>query len=377
MKHDQNTLNWLRLMRSENIGPITFNKLIEFYGDAGRALNALPEMAKRGGRKKPLVAYPEKKAIDEIKALEKLGGRLLIKTDTEYPAHLAACEDAPPVLAVLGNIDLLSKQGVGVVGGRNASINGQKIAAKFAAHISEAGYPVISGLARGIDAAAHKASLQHGTVAVVAGGIDVIYPEQNTDLYNEIIEYGAVIAESPIGTQPQKHFFPKRNRIIAGLSYGVTVIEAKRKSGSLITANMALDYGRDVYAVPGSPLDPRSSGANDLIKTQAAQLVTNPEDVINDIQSSLKSTFKDTDEPNHLSGLPKPMADAIKDTLEDNRAKCSTEIMNCLSATPIHIDEIIRETDCTPAIVQAILLEFELGGVIQRHPGGLINLILE
>ena len=377
MTRDQNTLNWLRLIRSENIGPITFNKLVEFYGDAGRALNALPEMSKQGGRKKPLTPYPEKDAVAEIKALEKIGGKFILKSDERYPKHLAACEDAPPVLSILGNIDMLKKQGVGIVGGRNASINGQKLAGKFAAEISAAGYPIISGLARGIDTASHKSSLQHGTIAVVAGGIDIVYPEQNKDLYDEIIEHGVVIAESPMGTQPQRHFFPKRNRIIAGLSYGVVVIEAKRKSGSLITANMALDYGRDVYAVPGSPLDPRSTGANHLIQSQSAQLVTRPEDVLKDIEDAMKSPLRETDETNHLAGTPKPMADAIEDRLDDMREEYREIILGCLSPTLVHIDEIIRETGCTPAVTQAILLELELGGVIQRHPGGLINLILE
>ncbi|MGM0422737.1 MAG: DNA-processing protein DprA [Pseudomonadota bacterium] len=374
---DQQTrLDWLRLIRTENIGPVTFNKLIEFYGSAGRALAALPDMAKRGGRSKPLIAYPEKDALAELKQLEKLKGELIIKSDARYPVHLAACEDSPPVLSVLGDTALLQKQGLAIVGARNASLNGRKLAERFAHDIGAEGYPIISGLARGIDTAAHKAGLEHGTIAVIAGGLDVVYPKENQDLYEQIAEYGLLVAESPLGTQPQARHFPKRNRIIAGLSYGVLVIEAAQKSGSLITANMALDYGREVYAVPGSPLDPRAAGTNALLKNQAAHLVTGSRDVLNDLGSQRLFPLREGGNDTGWQGSPVPIANAAAQCSDDQRAECRSAILDCLSSTPVHCDEIIREIDGPPALVLAILLELELAGRVERHPGNRINIIL-
>lgn len=372
----QTKLDWLRLIRTENIGPITFNKLLEFYGSAGRALQALPEMAKRGGRAKPLIAYPEKAAMAEMEQLEKLGGQLILKCDPRYPAHLAACEDAPPVLSVRGNVSLLAQQGLAIVGARNASLTGRKLAERFAAEIGSENYPIVSGLARGIDTAAHKASLQHGTVAVIAGGIDVVYPAENKDLFEEIITHGLIVAESPIGTQPQARHFPKRNRIIAGLSYGVLVIEAAQKSGSLITANMALDYGREVYAVPGSPLDPRASGTNALLKSHAAHLVTSARDVLNDLASHRLQPFCENRNDRGWQGAPVPITEAADDCADATRDACRADILDSLSSTPVHIDEIIRENNYPPALILAILLELELAGRVERHAGNRINIIL-
>ncbi len=371
-----NVVDILRLFRSEGIGPITFYKLVEFYGTATKAIAALPEMAKRGGRKKPLVATDEKSVEGEVKALHKLGGCFLTYDDPRYPQHLRACEDAPPVIATLGNIELLAKQGLAIVGGRNASINGLKLAEVFAREISEAGFPIVSGFARGIDTAAHKASLQHGTIGVFAGGIDVIYPESNKDLYTEMIKHGCIVAESPLGVQPQRHYFPKRNRIIAGLTHGTVVVEAKQKSGSLITANMALDYGRDVYAVPGSPLDPRAAGGNHLIQSGAAKLVSQTGDILEDLNKAHFSPLRENDRSDLFSSAPKPMADTLDNTAEAERDEARKAIENALSATPVHIDELIRATGIKPALVHVTLLELELGGKVQRHPGGLINLIL-
>lgn len=369
---DQTRLDWLRLIRSDGVGPATFQRLMEFYGDAGRALKAIPDMAKRGGRKKPLRIYPEADAIAEIKGLQKLDGEVLLQCDPRYPAHLAACHDAPPVLSVLGNINLLSQQGLAIVGSRNASIAGKKIAARFADDIGKAGFPVISGLARGIDSAAHKSSLPHGTVAVVAGGIDVVYPEENKDLYDEIVKYGAIVAESPLGTPPDRRHFPKRNRIIAGLSHGVMVVEAAKKSGSLITANMALDYGRDVYAVPGSPMDPRAFGANSLIKQQAAMLVTSPQDILQDLSARNLSPLMETNQNQGLAGTPVAIADAAE-KMQDRHNQCRDDMISALSPTPVHVDELIRETGHPPALVLSILLELELGEQITRHPGNKIS----
>lgn len=374
--NEQTILQWLRLIRSENVGPITFNKLLEMYGNAESALDALPEMAKKGGRKKPLVLYPEDKAMAEIKALKKYGGEFIIKMDARYPLNLMSCDDSPPVLAVIGNPDLLNTTGIAIVGGRNASAAGQDLSRRFAHELGEAGYPIVSGLARGIDTAAHKGSLKYGTIAVVAGGIDVIYPEENTDLYHEIVKHGLVVSENPFGTQPQRHFFPKRNRIIAGLSRGVVVIEGRKKSGSLITAKVALDYGREIYAVPGSPLDARSYGANHLIQTSAALLVNSAKDVLDHIEFSSQTTLRESEFENPFLHK-KPIADELGNIDDNLRQKCQEDILSCLSVTPVQIDQIIRQTGITPALAQAILLELELAGSVRRDAGGLISLTLK
>ena len=374
--NEQEQLDWLRLIRSDNVGPATFNRLLEFYGSAGRALTALPELAKRGGRKRPLKACDEKTAITEFKALKKYGGQWLTQNDPRYPKHLSSIHDAPPILAVLGDIDLLEKPGLGIVGARNASIGGRKIAARFADDVGAQGFPIISGLARGIDTSAHQSSLQHGTVAVVAGGVDVIYPEENKDLYAEIAKYGAIVAESPFGTPPDRRHFPKRNRIIAGLSYGVLVVEAAQKSGSLITANMALDYGREVYAVPGSPLDPRAGGTNSLLKQQSAMLVTSPQDILDDLNPRRLGPFQETNTPQELSGTPVAMADAVENMNDAARDQCRDKILSALSNIPVHVDELIRDIDCAPALVLSALLELELGEQIERHPGNKVSRIL-
>ena len=260
----------LRLIRTPNIGPITFRQLLGRYGSAVEAINALPELAKKGGRKKPLTAYAKSKAQAEIKALDKIGGHLLVCGDQSYPAALSHIEDAPPILMALGDISLLNKKTFAIVGARNASLVGLKIAGNAAAKLGKAGYVIASGLARGIDGAVHSASITTGTIAVVAGGIDVVYPREHQTLYEQIVEYGLVISEMPLGTQPIARHFPPRNRIISGLSIGVLIVEATDRSGSLITARMANEQGREIFAVPGSPLDPRAKGPNSLIRDGAS-----------------------------------------------------------------------------------------------------------
>ena len=248
----------IRLSRTENVGPITFKQLLQQFGSAAEAIKALPTLAKRGGRRRPL-SVPAPSVIErEIADNEDYGAELLVYGDGTYPRQLEAIEDAPPILSILGNAHLLSERSVAIVGARNASLNGRRLAQKMAQELGEAGYVVTSGLARGIDGFAHTGALQTGTIAVIAGGIDVIYPNEHADLYRQIAEAGVIVAESPIGTTPQARHFPSRNRIISGLSLGVLVVEAAKRSGSLITARRALDQGREVFAIPGSPLDSRA-----------------------------------------------------------------------------------------------------------------------
>ena len=370
----QNALDCLRLIRSENVGPATFYRLIDYYGDAGRALKALPELAKRGGSKRPIKPCTTEAAEQEIQKLHNLGGTILVYNDPEYPEHLRALPDAPPVLSLLGRTELIKNQGIGIVGARNASAGGMKMAARFAADIGAAGYPIVSGLARGIDTAAHQASLNSGTIAVIAGGIDVVYPQENQDLYDQIKENGLIIAESPLGTPPDRRHFPKRNRIIAGLSYGVLVVEAALKSGSLITANMALDYGRDVYAIPGSPMDPRAGGTNSLIKQQAAMMVTTPQDILDDLKAPRSGLFEVNRQrafiPDIVENDPH-MANTPDTESNDN---IYDQLPSLLSYTPVQTDELIRRSGHPAAAVLSALLEMELAGRIERHPGNKISL---
>ncbi len=289
---DKERLAWLRLIRTENVGPITFNRLLERFGSAERALAELPSLAKRGGKLEGVKIAAPGDAEKEIEKAAKYGARIIAKCEPDYPAFLEQVEDAPPVVTVIGHVSLFKKPALGVVGARNASLSGRRITEDFSAKTGAAGYAIVSGLARGIDSAAHKASLATGTVAVVAGGIDVIYPPENKDLYKEISEQGAVIAESPFGTEPIARHFPRRNRIISGMSLGVLVMEAAAKSGSLITARMALEQNREVFAVPGSPLDPRAEGTNGLIR-DGAHLATTADDIIQVLKSLRFQPMKD------------------------------------------------------------------------------------
>lgn len=253
---DRERIDWLRLSRSENVGPVTFRRLLHRFGSAAAALEALPELVRRGGRTAIRVCTAEE-AEQEIESLRGAEGRFLGLFEPDYPHALRAIDDAPPVLAVLGNATLLSQPILGMVGSRNASLNGSRLAERLARDLGAAGFVIASGLARGIDTAAHEGALKTGTIAVVAGGVDVVYPKENKKLYDKIVDQGAVISEQPLGSSPVARHFPRRNRIISGLAKGVLVIEAHLRSGSLITARSAADQGRDVFAVPGSPLDPR------------------------------------------------------------------------------------------------------------------------
>jgi DNA processing protein len=280
------TLDRLRLVRAEGVGPVVYRRLMKRYGTAAAALDALPGLARAGGRTAPPRVPAANEAAKELAALAKLNAKLLFLDQPNYPPLLALLDDAPPMIAVLGDCGLLAKRAVALVGGRNASVNGTRLAEALAADLARTGLAVVSGLARGIDAAAHSGAMRDGrTVAVVAGGLDVAYPPENAGLQARVAADGAVVAETALGIAPQARHFPRRNRIIAGLSLGVVVVEAALRSGSLITARLAQEAGREVFAVPGSPLDPRCRGSNDLIR-QGAKLVETADDVLADLPDS-------------------------------------------------------------------------------------------
>jgi len=276
---DEQRLDWLRLIRSENIGPRTFRTLINHYGGAKAALAALPELARRGGAARAGRICSQDEAERELRAAARIAVRFVALGEIDYPARLAATDDAPPLLAVRGSSAYLARPMLAIVGSRNASGAGMKFAEFLARELGSAGLVIVSGLARGIDAAAHRASLATGTVAVLAGGQERVYPPEHAGLLDQIVEHGVAVSEMPLGWEPRARDFPRRNRLISGLSVGVLIVEAARRSGSLITARMALEQGREVFAVPGSPLDPRSEGTNALLK-QGATLVTEAEDVL-------------------------------------------------------------------------------------------------
>ena len=365
-------LAWLRLIRTDNIGPMTFYQLVERFGSATAALEALPELSKRGGRKKPLTPPPESAVEREYRALQKLGGQIITVRDAAYPLALTATDDAPPVLSVLGNAELLNKSCVAIVGARNASLNGKKFARKIAADLGARGQIITSGLARGIDTAAHEGSVNTGTIAVVASGIDVVYPEENQKLYEEITEKGAIVAESALGAKPYAAAFPRRNRIVSGISKGVIVVEATHRSGSLITARLAGEQGRDVYAVPGSPLDPRASGPNHLIR-EGATLIRNADDVMENLMNFSGNAMR---EPIITQRKFTPQIVENSDEFDENSGEILQEkVISNLSFTPIYVDELVRACHVTIAELQSILLELELAGRIKRLPGNKISLL--
>lgn len=358
---DSEKLNWLRLARTENVGPMTFHRLIQRYGTAAQALEALPDLAARGGRKKPLQAPPTAMIEKEYDALRAFGGKIVCAAESAYPVALAATEDAPPVLSVIGNPDLMNRPCVGLVGARNASLNGRKFAEILARDLGQAGQVIASGLARGIDTAAHQGSLEAGTIAVVAGGLDVIYPPENKALYAQIREQGLIVAESPFGLEPFAQSFPRRNRIISGLSQGIVVVEASLRSGSLITARMAAEQGRDVFAVPGHPLDPRAEGTNALLR-DGAILARNAEDVLADLGRYAGGGLRDA-ALQRFDPMPEPELPA------NDAGDLSAAILEQLSTTPIHVDDLIRTVSGAAGTVSGTLLTLELAGEIQRLPG--------
>src|SRR5882672_7454614 len=364
---DKERLDRLRLIRSENVGPITFRSLLRRFGSARAAIEALPDLARRGGRSAPLRVCPVPQAEQELSAADRIGARLMTTDDPDYPEALAAIYDAPPLLYVRGDAALLRRQAVAIVGARNASANGRRLAQDIARDLGAAGFVVVSGLARGIDHAAHRGSLDSGTVAVVAGGIDIAYPPDNEELQRAIAERGVIVAEMPPGTVPQAKHFPRRNRLISGLSLGVLVVEAALQSGSLITARLALEQGRDVLAVPGSPLDPRCNGTNNLLR-QGAILAEGAADVIAALagMSGLAGPASEPQNGWQLSEITPdlPSGDALRTVHE------------LLGPAPVMVDELVRQCHLSAPAVRAVLLELELAGRLERHPGNRVSLLL-
>ncbi len=376
---DRARTDWLRLIRSENVGPVTFWHLLRHFGSAADALEALPELSRRGGRSKPVRIASLAAAEAEIAATRKAGARLVAAQEPDYPWRLATTEDAPPLISLAGAAALGNAPVVSIVGARNASSNGKRIARTIAQGLGEAGVAVASGLARGIDAAAHAGSLETGTIAVVAGGIDICYPPEHEELMQDIAGRGAILAEQPVGTKPQGRHFPRRNRIVSGIASGVLVVEAAARSGSLITARCAGEQGRDVFAVPGSPLDPRCAGANGLLR-DGAILTESADDILQVLQPGLREApggaepaVSPPDSP--PESLPDFLAEAPRMATDAAVADASLSLADYLSPAPTPVDDLVREFGDDSAAVAAALLELELAGRVERHPGNRVALV--
>jgi DNA processing protein len=349
----------LRLARTDRVGPVAFSQLLQRFGSAVRAIEALPDLVRRSGRDG--YALPAVERVEaELAAGERVGARLILLGDADYPDMLAAVDPPPPLLWTRGDPTLLSRPCIGVVGARIASAGGQRIARGLSQQLGEAGHVVVSGLARGIDAAAHLGALPTGTVAVLGGGVDDIYPAENTDLYRQIVEQGCIVSESPVGARAQARDFPRRNRIISGLSRGVIVVEAEIRSGSLITARLANEQGRDVFAVPGSPLDPRSKGPNELLR-QGAVLCEGLEDV--ERAFSTLRTLREPPGASPFDGAPDDLDEALIE-----------QVAALLSPVPTPRDELARALDLPIGVVAAALLELSLVGRASLLPGGLASI---
>ncbi len=364
---DQQRLAWLRLIRSENVGGATFRDLLNHFGSSQAALEALPELSRRGGSRRPIRVCSQDEAHRELEAIAAAGARLCAMGEAGYPPLLVHVDAPPPLLTVIGDDPVMARPAIAIVGSRNCSISGRKFAAKVARDLGEAGYTIVSGLARGIDAAAHEASCATGTVAVLAGGIDYIYPAENEPLFRALLDAGgAVISEMPIGWKVRPKDFPRRNRIISGAAFGVIVVEAAARSGSLYTARFANDQGRLVFAVPGSPLDPRSAGCNKLLR-DGATLVTSADDVDAEVRP--------------LIGQPLPERPIVRESedweepVEPAEDTARTRVLAALDTTPVSVDDIIRHTGLHPAAVQLVLLELDLAGRLERHGGQRVSLV--
>jgi DNA processing protein len=363
---EEQRLDWLRLIRTDNIGPRTFRDLVNHYGGARAALAALPALARRGGASAPANLCSREDAEAEIKAARALGIEFLALGEPDFPPRLQMIDDCPPLLAVRGKLDILLRPLVAIVGSRNASAAGVKFAERLARDLGAAGFAIVSGLARGIDAAAHRASVTTGTIAVLAGGHERIYPAEHIDLLAQILVEGAAVSEMPLAWEPRARDFPRRNRLISGLSVGVVIVEAARRSGSLITARFAGEQGREVFAVPGSPLDPRAEGTNGLLK-QGAIMVTDADDVIGALVPILGRSF---DVPIEEPAQDEPGPPDIEPG-EDERAR----ITGLLGPTPVSIDDLVRLSRSSPAIVRTVLLELEIAGRLERHGGSMVSLL--
>jgi DNA processing protein len=365
---DEQRIDWLRLIRSQNVGPRTFRALINHFGGARAALEALPGLARRGGAASPRICSRQE-AEREIEAARRRGIALVAMGEADYPQRLAMIDDAPPLISLRGNAAVLTTPIIAIVGSRNASAAGIKITQILVAGLSEAGFAIASGLARGIDAAAHRTSAQSGSIAVLAGGQDKIYPAEHESLLESLLPSGVAISEMPLGWEPRARDFPRRNRLISGLALGVVIVEAAKRSGSLITARLAAEQGREVFAVPGSPLDPRAEGTNGLIK-QGATPVTEAADIISVVEPILRQTdLGQTMLAPRDGGLREPEPGTEPEP--DERAR----ILSLLSPTPVSIDDLVRLSQTSPRVVRAVLLELEIAGKLERYGGGLVALL--
>lgn len=361
----------LRLIRTENVGPVTFRELINHCGGAERALNALPDLAHRGGRRQPVKIYPRDKAEAELEAARKIGARPLFTIEPGYPAVLVHAGVPPPLLYVKGRADLFELPAVAIVGARNASAAGRTMASRLATALGAAGMVIVSGLARGIDGAAHEAALKTGTVAVLAGGLDHIYPPEHEKLHADIAAEGCLVSELPPGFKARGNDFPRRNRIVSGLALGTVVIEAALRSGSLITARRAADQGREVFAVPGHPLDPRAEGTNMLLK-QGATLVTSAEDVLESLRPQMDHTPRGMAATSADLGLHPDEDSAPPPSLPPDAAQLV--VLQALGPAPISVDELARSTGLDIRALRGVLIELALAGRIEHQGAQLIAL---
>ena len=370
---DGERLAALRLARSAEIGPITFRNLIMRFGSAREAIKELPSISAHGGRAAQIRLAPEAQIEREYDAARAYGAEMIILGMRGYPPLLAQCDGAPSVLFVRGALQSIAMPGLAIVGARNASANGRKMAQALAAGLGERGFIIVSGLARGIDGAAHKGALNTGTLAVIAGGVDQIYPEEHAELYEDICERGLIISEMPFGHVARAQDFPRRNRIIAGLTRGTIVVEAAERSGSLITARLAGEMGREVFAVPGSPLDARCRGTNGLIK-DGATLIEGVEDVLANLPMHIEPT---ADQPSQSTfrferkAARSPIEQAAPKRTSDS-PPLSRQLMSLLGSSPVAIDELVRQTGATASEIQSALFDLEIEGLIIRLPGQMV-----
>lgn len=365
---DEQRLACLRLIRSENIGPVAFRELINRYGGATAALEAVPDLSTRGGRTRPIKICSRENAEHELESALRFGAKPVFTIEPGYPSRLALIDVPPPLLYVKGDVGLLQKPAIAIVGARQASAAGTKLARVFATALGKAGLVIISGLARGIDGTAHHATLETGTVAVLAGGLDNIYPPEHEDLHQAIAAGGCLISEMPCGFKPRAKDFPRRNRIISGTSLGVLVVEAARRSGTLVTARMAGEQGREVFAIPGHPLDPRAEGTNQLLKT-GATLVTEPGDVLETLEPLTDLGSRTFREPG--AAMQTPAAEPLPPPQTDPDQRST--VLSALGPAPVDIDELSRATNLTMRHIRAILMELELAGRIERHGATLVS----
>jgi len=406
---DAQRFDWLRLIRSENIGPRTFRALLNQFGGAGAALEALPDLiARRGGGRRMRIATIAECEI-EMQEMRRRGVSLVALGEPEYPPALRAIDLPPPLIGVRGRLAVLQSPMVAIVGSRNASAAGRTFTERIARELADAGYVIVSGLARGIDMRAHQASLASGTVAVLAGGHDRVYPAEHAPLLETILEHGAAISEMPMGWEPRGRDFPRRNRLVAGLALGTIVVEAARRSGSLITADFALEQGREIFAVPGSPLDPRAEGTNGLLR-DGATLCTCAADVIDALAPLLRDgpvAPPRLDEGKDSGSAPEPLWDEwdivagnVPTTIADAELNeppaaplardehnkkvkplagggrdCRARIIDLLGPVPIAVDDLVRAAEASVTDVHVVLFELELAGRLERHGGNLVSLI--